>query len=675
MRTSTHTATLVRSVRSLPEIPEGMRVCLDLETTSGDPKRPALDPQRDRIAGVALGTWDGNSWYIPLNHHWGSFDDPQDGNLPWDEVKPWLQSLFDDESREIFGINFKFDLRFLMHAGIKVRCKVACVMPLARLVDNTHGSLALNPLCEYYRVPMKDDEELKQYLADERTQDYGVAPIDMMTTYATGDIFSTYKLRAELESLLPEDSRPVWETEKALTKVLAESEVRGVHIDTKSMRMDRVVGLSKLSDMLTRLHELAGWEVNPRSTNQVTELLCDQFGYEPTEFSPKTRKPKWDKEVMKNLVMPEEAGEAGHECGEILRSFGHLAWFESSILGGWADRADVHHVLRTDWRPERARTGRFSSVDPNLQNTTKESQRYVIPPPPEDDGEEWCIVGADWSQIEYRIFSHYSRDPNIYDAYLADPLSDFHQATADMLKVPRSLGKMLNFAFIFGMGKAKLLLSLQRALHTLENRDEIMEQLRTIAREEYGRELLGLKHAAELVYALYHKKFPSIKKWADKVMGVAKSRGWVRNLFGRRYQFGRYAAQPQRMHKAVNYLVQGSAGDLLKRKIVEMEPIAQKYDARFFITVHDMVGYYVRVKDAPAFYAEMKRCLEDVPELDVPVIADGFVATNNMAAKCEPESATESHVLDALEKSRTLTGAEYSVLLSVGKYVASASGL
>lgn len=148
-----------------------------------------------------------------------------------------------------------------------------------------------------------------------------------------------------------------------------------------------------------------------------------------------------------------------------------------------------------------------------------------------------------------------------------------------------------------------------------------------------------LEQQAKRIFDEYHEKFPSIRRFSAKVHEVAKVRKYVRNVYGRKYDFdmSRYDTADQRRafgpHRAVNYLIQGSSADLLRRKIIELRrQTYERFGARLFMTVHDSVYFYVPRENAAAFYVEAKRILEDCPEISVPIRVDGKVSMKSVAA-------------------------------------------
>lgn len=757
---------IVVSAAELPDPtgPEFDRFCFDVETISFDDAVPALNPWKGtRIGGLSLGIADGSTWYIPVRHR-----DLEERLLPLDAFRAFCAKLFDGiahPDREGFGHNVKFDLRMLA-VGDEVipTCRIADTMVLARLVDNTTPRLNLDFLGKKYNVGGKEAEDVKAYVrsflwVDELgkehrgTQDYGRVPVRIMAPYAMRDVAATYALRRALEARLPDFSQDLWTCEKRFTAVLCEVECDGVLVDTRRLKLEYVESLRRMIEIVEEIREVAGWEVDPNSERDKTELLVNQLKIQPTAYTA-TGKPQWTKAVLHNLEIPASAGPKAKDLGRMLQSYSYLSHFVGTYIEGWLTRVDAGGRLHPDLKQAGTITGRLSASDPNTQNIPVEAERFIVPPPGH------VIVAFDFSQVEYRVFAHYTEDPTIKGAYLGDPDADFHQYLADVLGVPRQFAKTLNFSFVYGMGREKLLLSLTAMMTVARAKGDtkMEEKLRDLvyvsgvemaekakiyqagadrkaaaeaeapkrvdasemsteqlaalsamvsntggaAIAEKGREYIekmkregktdlslaqqagmhdlihaggkamveraaqyvrsddGMMAIAEKIYNDYHAKFPSIRAFSSKVYEVARIRKYVRNIYGRKYDFdmSKHDTAGQRRafgpHRALNYLIQGSCADLLRKKIVELrDATRERFGARLFMTVHDSVYFYVPREQAPAFYCTAKRILQDVPEVGVPIFVDGKVATKNVAADVEVDEsggryATEADVVLAL---------------------------
>jgi DNA polymerase-1 len=168
-------------------------------------------------------------------------------------------------------------------------------------------------------------------------------------------------------------------------------------------------------------------------------------------------------------------------------------------------------------------------------------------------------LGADASQIEYRLFAHYAKPPAVIKAYAENPETDFHAFVMSMVQqvrsdITRERTKDLNFAKIYGAGANKIAI------------------------------MLGLspEEASPFVTA-YDRTFPQARTLMDESMRVAEKRGYVKTMLGRRARFpnGKF------LHAALNRVIQGTAADINKMKLVELHKERKYTGLKLRFTVHD----------------------------------------------------------------------------------------
>ena len=281
------------------------------------------------------------------------------------------------------------------------------------------------------------------------------------------------------------------------------------------------------------------------------------------------------------------------------------------------------HQLRSD--DSGARSGRYSSSDPNLQNIPIRSKigkliRNIFIP---DVGHEWWRK-YDYSQIEYRGLAHYAVGPGsneIRERYRLDPSTDFHNMVQQIileiakLELDRYTVKTINFGTVYGMGLAKLALDLKLS-----------------------------KVDAKALFDAMHGAAPFLRATMDATMEEAAELGYITTILGRRSRFdlwvpGYYAPDakpvsfdkailayrnPKRayLHKALNRRLQGSAAELLKLSMLmcwEQGIFHETGVPR--LTVHDELDFSDPGGKDEAFKA-MARVMESAIEFNVPVQVD-----------------------------------------------------
>lgn len=243
-------------------------------------------------------------------------------------------------------------------------------------------------------------------------------------------------------------------------------------------------------------------------------------------------------------------------------------------------------------------TGRLSSSGPNLQQIptrTEEGKllRELFVPEPGR-----VLIDADYSQIEYRLLAHFTKEPVLVEAFKNG--KDVHEETGRLLGVDRDTGKTLNFAAIYGAQAAKI------------------ARTAKITEEEAKRFL-----------ETYWRKLPSVTAWIRRVKYEASKKKGVFTLmkrwvpidgFDSRKKYDRWGAE----RKAVNYLIQGSAAEIMKMAMIEL----RKKGFLPLLTVHDELLFEA---DGQGDYLEeerIKQIMESVVTLDVPLVAEVGIGGN-----------------------------------------------
>lgn len=276
-------------------------------------------------------------------------------------------------------------------------------------------------------------------------------------------------------------------------------------------------------------------------------------------------------------------------------------FIESYILGA-THNGRVHcqfHPLRSD--EYGTVSGRFSSSNPNLQNIPARDpvlgpllRSFFIP-------EEECTwKRADYSQIEYRLLAHYAVGPGaeaIRERYRTDPSTDFHEMTMHMVheqtgvELGRKPSKNLNFGLVYGMG-----------------------------RDKTTRSLGVSQDLGERLYDAYFEAMPSVKRTYKSAERLARRRGFIKTLLGRRRRF----EKEEGTHKALNACLQGGAADIMKKAMVDCYR-AGVFDATGIphLTVHDELDWSDDGSPRAAEgFAEAERIMTQCVQLRVPLMVD-----------------------------------------------------
>lgn len=637
---------IIQSMSDLPD-PKNLPNILarDTETTTFRGSVNALIPESGtRACGYGYTTRDGVGWYLPVRH-----SSPDIGkthfNLDLEKASKWCQDA--EQGRTIIGHNVKFDHRIAKHDGIfDQAARLEDSGTAIRLANHDHMSYRLSDLIRHYFPDSEDhfkgDKVIKEYLKstfnNKDEHDYGAVPVDLLGHYCLQDTWESFNLRDKGLELMPERAIPLWNQECELLYYLTKEEAKGFALDLIELKAVHRELLLRTVEILDEMYKIAGTEFDPDDEKELNFILTEVCGIVPVEFTPKARKPKWDKHVLRAM---------DHPIGPLLAEYNRIKWLIGTFCVGWSSRVDPFGRLHTQLNPSGTATGRFSSDNPNMQNVPKWAEYFVHPP------EGHVLVKFDLSQIEYRMFAHFSRAKEILAAYAKDASTDYHQMFADILGVSRTIAKTLNFAMIYGMGKKTLILRLIALVREKKNAELLQQMLNKVPVPSLS-ERQRLKMASTKVYNEYHERFPAIRAFNAEVERRLRARNYVHNLYGRTYQWP--DDKLQFAYKATNYLIQGSAADYMKECLITiLRDVIPAHDAEFITTVHDSVIATVPRENVYPFYNAMQNAMEGGKQIAVPIYAEGEVSTQSWAATVKvPRNPTYEQLDQAIIESSQL---------------------
>jgi DNA polymerase I-like protein with 3'-5' exonuclease and polymerase domains len=552
-------------------------IALDLETTG-------LKFWSDKIFGAAISTADGD-------HYFDIRKRP--------EVMGWLRDQL-PRVRTVAFHNAKFDLHFLANHNIGLRWdQVVCTMVRAALIDEHLPDYGLDFVAKKF-VGIGKDGDIWQELADmfggkatknAQIENLPRAPEALAGRYAKADTRATLKLHHYLEQqIAAQDLGRVDTVERRLLAALVRMERGGVRVDVDGARRAQKDVDALAKRLQKELNDIAGFEVNPNPSRSIHTLFKPQEKDAPDgsgtywelvdgTIADKTEAggPSIDADCLRRMKHP-----AAARILELRKSIKVRDVFLANHILGHHDNGVVHANFNQTKSDNGAGTGtgRLSCNAPALQQIPARDKqiakivRSLFLP---DHGHEW--VANDWAQMDFRVFAHYVKDPEILAAYAADPNTDFHSSTAQMTGLPRSPrfagdpnAKQINLGLVFGMGKGKLAQEMGLP-YTLEAGSD-------------GRVWARPGPEAEAVFAKYHAAIPGVQDLLRTASSVAKARGFVMTALGRRIRFPR----GQFTHKAGGLIFQGTAADALKVKICELDDYFESIKgsgARLVLNVHD----------------------------------------------------------------------------------------
>ncbi len=622
---------IVTTPDGLPAVRPGDDIFMDFETTNvtdkGD-KKDSMVWHGDRICGAAITINDySEAWYIPVRHTTGT-------NLDLQTFQRWLKDSVTLAGRWI-NHNIKFDAHFAAEDGAEFQCSLVDTMVQARSVHNNLPEYGLKELSAKYLEADNWKDEIQGWLTAHKSVNYADVPIDMMARYAAGgDIHYNRKLYHFLERKIPEESRAVWEMEKLLTPVLYDLEVQGLLIDPNEIQVEYDCSIDKQQKLQRELWSNVGWKINVNSSQQLHELIVKQLGLpvvawtDPKKNKSHTSNPSFgaeamglyeslpevlsDQKVRGTLKQIQKLVEEKHFFSLFLKNYLNLH------VGG------VIHPTYIQCK----KTGRMACKQPNSQQLNKRAKALVKNLP----GHK--IWSWDYSQIEYRLIVHYTDNKKAIKAYNDNPKTDYHDWVAALAGIMRDPAKTLNFLLAFGGGKRKakqLLAKIDDVINEVNGMIDRIELRPDQDRAEFFRQLFDTK--AESIYNRYHAAQPELKRTMDLAAAVAEERGYVKTIMGRRSYIPRDFS-----YRAFNAVIQGSAADIMKNRLIYASPRYNKAMRQFgikpFAVVHDDYPQQVPTDVIDKHYISlMKRVLEDIPfEIKVPILVSYKKHEKNWAA-------------------------------------------
>jgi len=411
------------------------------------------------------------------------------------------------------------------------------------------------------------------------------------------------------EDMKNEDNIYLFESiEMPLAKVLANMEIEGIRVDKKVLEEMGTEIKIKLEILTRDIYNYAGEEFNINSPKQLGEILFDKLKL------PGAKKNKngyaTDIDVLKKLTE--------YPIINKILEYRALAKLYSTYIDGIINTIREDGKIHTIYTQTLTRTGRLSSIEPNLQNIPMRSEygrlirKAFIP---ENNS---VILSSDYSQIELRVFAHLSGVNDLINAFKEGV--DIHTKTAmDIFKVPmegvtknmRRQAKAVNFGILYGISSYGLA-------------------------EDIG---IPVKEAKEFINK-YFETYPGVKDYMDKEIDEAKKNGYVKTIMNRKrvieeLKSSNYMVRSMGERMALNTPVQGSASDILKKAMVEINNIFEKKNikSKMLLQVHDELIFNVYNDEIDKVKDIVYNTMTKVFELKVPLDVDIELGNNWYEAK------------------------------------------
>ncbi len=571
------------------------RFALDTETTS-------LKAVQAELVGLSFSFKAGSGWYVPVGHRYLGVPQQLELKLVLEKLRP----LLEDAQFSKIGQNIKYDALVLRNAGIELAGIVDDTMVLSYLTypeSKSHGLDALaSDHLQHRMIPYKE-------LTGSGQKQIGFAEVEVekAAIYAAEDADITWQLAEKLLPELPASGaeKLYREVEMPLVEVLTRIEWQGIRVDAvllAKLSAEMGGGLARLEG---EIHALAGGSFNINSPKQMGEILFEKLGL------PRGKKTKtgWSTNVDVLTVLAEE-----HVIAAKILEYRSLAKLISTYTDALPQLINpATGRIHTSFNQAVTATGRLSSSEPNLQNIPIRSAlgrriREAFLP-----AEGHLLLAADYSQIELRVMAHIADVAALKESFAAG--EDIHRRTASEIfnvfpgmvsDEMRRQAKTINFGVLYGMGAFSL-----------------------------AKDLGISRNEAQQFIDNYFERYPAVLRFMEERKQEARQHQYVTTLLGRRCAIPEInskngAVRSYAERNAINYPIQGSAADIIKVAMVNIDRRlrAEGLKTRMVLQVHDELVFDVPQAELELIKQLVKQEMENAVPLSVPVVVDIGVGNN-----------------------------------------------
>lgn len=553
--------------------------CVDTETTGlsifGNKER-----KRDVVIGISIddGT---NAYYFPFRHAQGR-------NLPM-KCMEFFRKYLSNPNRTYGGWNYGYDLHMMAFDGIDIAPNFEDAMLALHLINENEPDFKLKSVSDRYGI---GSGSLQESILEDKVYEtchqmglecsrssraannvksmmYVLDPADV-EPYACDDVRLTRGLLEKLKPALKYyNLYDIWKQVNYYSYIVTLMEHRGMRVDPDLIHTYRKEAEEKSRDALGRLYQAAGFELNPNSSKKVCEFLNVQSS------------------AAERLVEIIDAGGDNADHAKLVQEARGWLSVDSRYYTPYLNSIDHENSLHCSLNLIGTYTGRLSCNNPNLQAVAKHTDIFKV----KDvfiarDG--FTMIQADYKQAEMRLVTHYTKDKTMRELIETD--ADLHQATADMLNIPRNAAKRINFSVVYGIG-----------YKTLAKNLRVPEP---VAKDYLER---------------YHTLYPGFRKLMRECEDFAKENGYIEMWTGRIRHFNTPECDP---HKAMSNLVQGGVAEIVRVAISRLFPAINDLGGYMLLQVHDSVMFEVPDDKLGLALKTIKIIMEDfdfVPRVGVDI--------------------------------------------------------
>ena len=535
---------------------------------------------------------DGPVFIVPIGQATNYYRQPNQGYVLYDlqtayVIKnPWENSRWRSVIANANVLKTTYDSKRLYVDAMRHQCSLEGLhfdVQLATLTLDETPSLQRKQIFFNVGVDLEDDELIQA--------------VQMAMTLPAME----KSLQAELQEKALETI--VYNIEFPLARVLAKMEIEGIPLDIHLLATMEKELHEKIQSLKAAMDTYTTHPVNYDSPKQVSEWLFDELKL------PNYKKGSTSVDVLKGLI-------DHHPVVGSLLDYRKYAKFLSTYVASLPSHQYEDGKLHPLYNQVQTTTGRLSSFDPNIQNisvkddeTKRIRQAFYYEKP-------WCFLSFDYSQIELRILAELSKCQALIDDFSAD--LDIHTTTAQRLfaqggtvtSAMRRQAKAVNFGIIYGISSWGL-----------------ADQL-NIAPQE----------ASQLIQQFY-EAYPELKQFNETTLTTLQDQQYVSTLLGRRRYLrdikGNFQAREFAKRAAMNAPIQGTAADLLKLAMIQIDAFLEKggYQTKMIATIHDEILFKCHEDERDELMPKLQDLMEKALPMQVRLKVEGSYASSWYAVK------------------------------------------
>jgi DNA polymerase-1 len=620
-------------INSIPKIRKLANKMKRLDAFAYDTETNTLQvagPNKEfRCAGISISWGVYNNYYIPLNH---IFDGHQ---LLTKTVVKYLKPIFERTDIVLALANGKFDMHVLARLGIQIKTPYLFDIVIASwlhdenllkgLKENTQRVLCVNQT--HFKDALKTitkEEKKAVGLKASSKGNFTLTHYKVSAPYAVDDAFYTWQLYLYYIDVLIKDGmdKIYWKVYPAIIYTFYNMEEKGIDVDKKRLAKMGKAMQKDLDELEYKMTELAGVTMSFTSSQQLVQLL---FGYDKFKtvypnilqasfkFQPETLTkggiPQANKEFLLHIVKKTyktRRKREGIEFCKLLAQHKKLSKLKSAFVDGLLDKLYDDEKCHPAFNVVGTDSGRVSCSKPNLMQlpNAKDDDKYQIRDVfigsiNEETGEREDIISVDFSNLEIRVGTHFSKDKVLYKAFVEG--HDIHGATAvTMLQLPcepdevkkkypdyRQMAKKINFGLFYGMSAPTLCGQIEDAGVDMSN-PKLLKKFNVKDKLELSQKLMDM----------YFEGYPGVAEFIKKQKKFAHKHGFVWHIDGRKRRLpninsSNYKQLSYSERLSVNAPVQGGGASIMMnaqnkidgtlKQAVNSKEICDKYNDKHFI--------------------------------------------------------------------------------------------